>query len=124
MLSVRFDMTDKGLTTRLETFDDKVDDAVHAVMKYQGIAAKSYMQTTAPWQDRTGNARQGLSYAITWQPKKLHEIRLWHRMTYGIFLETRWAGKFAIILPTIQRFGPDTMRMLNGLFGRLGGGGL
>lgn len=123
MLNIRFDITDHGLTSRLETFGEKVDGQIHAVMKYQGIAGKSWMQTNAPWTDRTGNARQGLSYAIGWVPEKSHEIRFWHRMSYGIFLETRWAGRFAIIGPALQKFGPETMRMLSGLFARLGPGG-
>ena len=124
MLKIRYDLTDHGLIKRTETFGEMVDEKIHAVMKYQGIAGKSYMQQNAPWTDRTGNARAGLSYAVGWVPQKSHEIRFWHRMSYGVFLETRWSGRFAIILPTIQRFGPATFRMLNGLFGRLGGGGL
>ena len=80
------------------------------------------MKTTAPWTDRTGNARSGLSSKVDWVPKKLHAIHLFHRVPYGIFLEVRWAGRFAVILPTIRQFGPDTMRLLSKLFARLGGG--
>lgn len=121
---MRFEITDHGLTTRLETFPELVDDKVHAVMKYQAIKGKAHMQTAAPWTDRTGNARAGLSYAVEWQPQKLHAIKFWHRVTYGVFLETMQAGRFSIILPTIQIFGPDTMRMLNGLLARLKSGGV
>jgi hypothetical protein len=124
VLRIVVDITDHGLISRLQTFEEAVDEKIHAVMKYQGIAGKSYMQRTAPWTDRTGNARQGLSYAVSWNKGKSHEIRFWHRMSYGILLETRWAGRYAIILPTIQKFGPETMRMLSGLFARLNGGGL
>lgn len=121
-----FDWVDTGngavMRHRLQTLDEALGEKIHAVMEYQGGKAESHMKTSAPWRDRTGNARAGLSHTVMWHDKT-HEIRLFHKMRYGIFLETRWAGRFAIILPTIQKFGPDTMRMLQGLFGRLGGGG-
>jgi len=105
----------------IEQLDDKVDGYIHAVMIRQSAKAKSYMQQNAPWTDQTGNARNGLSATTQWTPKKSHSTTLFHRMSYGIFLETRWAGKYAIILPTIQKFGPDTMRVLEKMFSKLGG---
>lgn len=103
--------------------DDRIDGYIHAVVDYQSTKALSYMKTNARWKDRTGNARNGLSVEVGWVPMKSHSIRLFHRMWYGIFLETRWAGRYAIILPTIQVFGPDTMRLLQSLFRRLKTGG-
>ena len=99
---------------------------MHAIFEYQATKALGYMKTTAPWTDRTGNARSGLGADVEWIPLSLHKMRLFHRMWYGIFLETRWAGKYAIILPTIQKFGPDTMRLLDKLLARIGasGGGM
>lgn len=113
----------RNLSRNLKDLPDQVDGYVHAVMEYQATKALGHMKTTAPWTDRTGNARNGLSSAVEWQPKKLHAIRLFHRVTYGIFLEVRWAGRYAIIGPTIQKFGPDTMRLLDKMFRRLGTGG-
>lgn len=102
---------------------DRVDGMVHAIMDYQSTKALSYMKVNAKWTDRTGNARNGLGTEVGWIPRVSHSIRLFHRMWYGIFLEVRWAGKYAIILPTIQQFGPDTMRLLEKLFRKLNGGG-
>jgi hypothetical protein len=119
-ITVKFD--DRILGKNLATLSEKVDGQIHAVMSYQATKAESHMRTTAPWTDRTGNARSGLSTDVGWVPGKSHSINLFHRVPYGIFLETRWAGKFAVILPTIQQFGPDTMRLLSRLFSKLGGG--
>lgn len=114
----------KSLGRNIETLPAKVDGYIHAVMTYQSVKAVGYMKTTAKWTDRTGNARGGLSTAVVWEPMKLHAIRLFHRVPYGIFLEVRWAGKYAIILPTIRKFGPDTMRLLGKMFKQLGSGGV
>ena len=114
------DFDSKTLGRNLESFSPKVDGMIHAVMAYQATAAEAHMKTTAPWRDRTGNARSGLSAVVLWTPMVSHMIRLFHRVPYGIFLEVRWAGRYAIILPTIQRFGPDTMRLMQKLFNRIG----
>lgn len=119
--TLKFDR--RNLSRNIERLPEQVDGYIHAVMEYQATKALAHMKTTAPWTDRTGNARNGLGSAVEWEPRKSHAIRLFHRMWYGIFLETRWAGKYAIILPTIQKFAPDTMRLLEKMFRRLGTGG-
>lgn len=112
------------LGRNLKELPAQVDGMIHAVMDYQSGKALSHMKTTAPWTDRTGNARSGLGTEVDWVPMQRHAIRLFHRVTYGIFLETRWGGRYAIILPTIEKFGPDTMRLLQKLFRKLKTGGL
>lgn len=119
-VTVKFDT--RSLGRSLETLPDRIDGQIHAVMVYQSIKALGHMKTTAPWTDRTGNARNGLGSDVGWIARKSHQIKLFHRMPYGIFLETRWAGRYAIIRPTIELFGPDTMRLLEKLFRRLGRG--
>lgn len=122
-ISFSLEINSQTLRRNINELPEKVDGAIHAVMVYQSGHAVSYMKTNAKWTDRTGNARNGLDSAVLWNPGVSHAIRLFHRMWYGVFLESRWAGKYAIILPTIQRFGPDTMSMLQHLFRRLGSGG-
>ena len=120
-LSARLDFNANNLGRNVKALPDKVDGYIHTIVVRQSISALAYMKVNAKWTDRTGNARNGLGAEVIWKPKELHAIRLFHRMWYGIFLETRWAGRFAIILPTIQKFGPDTMRMFDRLFQKLGG---
>lgn len=121
-ISARLDFNANNLGRNINKLPEKVDGYIHTVMVRQSISAVAYMKVNARWTDRTGNARNGLSTEVEWKPKELHAIRLFHRMWYGIFLETRWAGRYAIILPTIQKFGPETMQLLDRLFRKLGGG--
>lgn len=67
-----------------------------------------YMKANAPWEDRTGDARAGLQGAVVWNSEESFTVFLGHgdEIFYGIWLEVRWGGKYAIIVPTIQHFMP------------------
>lgn len=119
MLRGSFEFKDDRLRRELEEIGPKVDGYIHAVFEYQGSKALTHAKTNAPWTDRTGNARAGLGVDIGWVPMESHSLTLFHRMPYGIFLETRWGGRYAIILPTIRLFGRDTMRLLNKLLAKI-----
>lgn len=123
MLRGSFTIDDRRYRRALQEFGPKVDGYIHATMDYQSGKMLTHAKVNAKWRDRTGNARSGLSTEVGWQPMVSHSITLFHRVTYGIFLETRWAGKYAIILPTIQLFGRDTMKLLSKLFRKLNTGG-
>jgi hypothetical protein len=68
----------------------------------------AWAKENAPWEDRTTDARNGLQGHVVWTDKEHFTIFLGHGpdIYYGIWLEVRWGGKFAIILPTIQHFAP------------------
>ena len=100
-----------GMTPRLEA-------GLYGVMKMHDGNVQSYARNNAPWTDRTGNARNGL-FAEAFQDTKGYGIVLYHTMPYGIFLETRWSGRYAIIAPTIQVYGPRVMQTVNKLLARI-----
>lgn len=119
---LKFD--DTTLKRNLADVSDRVDTYIAASVSYSSDRTVAYAKETAPWRDRTGNARSGLRAEIEWIPKVSHSIYLFHTMSYGIWLEIRWAGKYAVILPTLKVQGPATMVLLSGLFSRLKAGGL
>lgn len=71
---------------------------------------RSWAQANAPWTDRTGDARQRLMTRVRMEGAKL-VIILFHQMTYGIWLEVKHNGRWAIIMKTIDRFYPEVMRL-------------
>jgi hypothetical protein len=112
---------------RLLAYVGKVQEALVKIAKYFEPVLEAYAKANAPWTDRTANARQGLrAYIGTDAPagypssqqlaKDVVELFLSHGMYYGIFLETRFAGQFAIIYPTLQQHAPDVQRMLREVF--------
>ena len=65
--------------------------------------AEAKAKQDAPWQDRTGNARQGLRGTSGWEGETL-KIRLSHSMEYGPYLELCNDGKYAILEKTLNSF--------------------
>lgn len=55
----------------------------------------------APWRDRTGNARNGLTGSVAVSRNEV-KIALGHSVDYGVFLELARDGKYAILKPTLD----------------------
>lgn len=119
----------------LKNSPEKMRRRITAVCEYNANDAQNKMRTGARWVDRTGNARQGLfakaggggrergagGRFVSGGSKSAYYIVLYHTVPYGIWLEVKWNGKYAIILPTLQATGRNVMQDLNGLLQRRGG---
>ncbi len=81
---------------------------VRALLEWYAEYAENYMKDNAPWEDRTGAARDGLSADVRGSVTA-PELVLYHTVSYGVWLEIRWNGRYAIIGPTIDALGPDIM---------------
>ena len=104
------------LSGSLKRFPAKTERAIVAAIEYNATAAEAYARTNAPWKDQTSNARNGLFTVTQHIPFKTHRIIVAHTVPYGIWLEIRWAGKYRIIIPTVQKTGKDVMSTLTKLF--------
>lgn len=97
-----FDSLSPGLKRLLPQVDAGVDLAFDH-MKDQ---AETFARTNAPWVDRTGNARNGLFAVHNKTPMVEHRLVIYHTMPYGLWLEIRWSGRYAIIGPTMFHVSP------------------
>lgn len=82
---------------------------------------EAWAKQNAPWTDRTGDARERL-HATVEETGPIGTIVLAHGVEYGLQLEIRNGGAYAIIAPAIDMFAPivmrDLQRMMNlGLVG-------
>lgn len=93
------------LTARLNRIGPEVKRAMVAAAHYSATHAEGYMKDNAPWTDRTGAARNGLGAQVVVSTNKV-AIVLYHSVPYGVWLELRWDGKYAIIEPTMATVGP------------------
>lgn len=111
------------LTPRMAMFVVTANFAISHAMDDLTKEVEEWMKENAPWEDQTGAAREGLTAKKISSGFK-QEIYLYHTVDYGIWLEVRWNGKYAIIVPALEHF--DTMMsshftgMLNGLTWRSG----
>jgi hypothetical protein len=82
-----------------------------AIVRGMAKEVQDYAQSEAPWEDRTGDARDGLTAQAKFSFTK-YTIVLFHTVDYGIWLEVRWNGRYAIIMPTIETKGHELMGRL------------
>lgn len=74
---------------------------------------EEYAKANAPWTDRTGDARQGLTARVYEEFGEI-VLELAHSVDYGYWLELIQNGRFAIIMPTLEVLGPQIIREAGG----------
>jgi hypothetical protein len=104
-------ITRDTLTPSLDRFNDDVQDAIRMVLEYWATRAVTQMRQNARWVDRTSNARNGLA-ARTFITENEGTLVLFHTMPYGIWLEVRFSGQYAIIGPTLNDIAPKILQMV------------
>jgi hypothetical protein len=106
------------LQSGLSRGQERTMRAAEIIAQRDAPEIENYMKINAPWTDRTGNARNGLA-ARAYRDRDEVGIVLFHQVDYGIYLEIRFDGKFAIIQPTIDAMGPKVMRDFERLLDRI-----
>lgn len=81
---------------------------------------EAYMKAEAPWEDRSGDARDGLTAEADQNDVKGNlGVVLAHGVDYGVYLEFKYGGRDAIIIPTMEVMGPQLMARIGGLLDRV-----
>lgn len=95
----------------------KVADGCHEARK--SVADRlaedmvAYAKAYASWEDRSGDARNELhGLALDYPNEFISRAYLAHGVDYGIWLEVRWGGQFAIIARTIAAFGLNVTNLV------------
>lgn len=104
-------MFSDSLTPGLALYGAYMMKQIHRAMSAWGADATARMKENRPWQDRTGMAREGLGWALE-EDMVRPTLTLFHSVTYGEWLEVRWNGEYAIIMPTIESFGPELINYI------------
>lgn len=126
-MSFEWKVSPKVIADGLEQYGRKALVAVQAVANYWGQSIQDEARQNAVWEDRTGNARGGLFFAVDGfglgtitgevSPEAKSEmsdvaiesgssetliITLAHTVFYGKFLELKNGGRYAIVMSTIE----------------------
>lgn len=109
--------TDQQMMQRMAQYGASIKQVLKQIAQFWAARLESYAKQHAPWTDRTANARQSLHTWIEELSRDTVRLYLSHGMDYGIQLETRFAGRYAIIWPTLEAHLPAISRMLQGVFG-------
>lgn len=87
--------------------------AVMARMEEGAQEVEAYAKFNAPWTDQTGMAREGL-FTQVYEDGGDIVLELAHSVDYGIWLELKNDGEYAIILPTLEALGPKIVHQSGG----------
>ena len=81
---------------------NRVEAVTQIAQKSIAPRLEQYAKSNRPWTDRTGNARRGLTgYAYRTTDELVLGIA--HSVYYGKYLELGYAGRFAILHPTMEQ---------------------
>jgi hypothetical protein len=109
---------DGTLFKGLANFEFKTGDGVIDAAQKFAAELVDYARTHAPWEDDTGDARRGLSAEGVADNDEI-SMYLTHTVEYGIYLEVRNSGRFAIIIPTIEAMGPKIYNNMRDMCGEI-----
>ena len=75
---------------------------------------EAWMKQMAPWTDRTGNLRASLFAAVE---ELVNEIAIYidYGLQYGVYLEFKNAGHYAIIAPALDYWSPQVWKAVKAL---------
>ena len=111
-------------TPPTEAFEEAYTAYIKAVRRgVKAIADKwapfiqNWMRDNAPWTDRTGNARQALHTEVHDLTTEIY-LMMAHGVEYGIHLEIRNSGKYAIIAPAVDEFFNPIWKDVKAMMGR------
>jgi len=126
---------DRQVRQNMAAYGERAKQVKIRIAQYWAPQIETSARSNATWTDRTGNARQalrayysedvppkfGASEAVDYpSPVDLAQntvaVYLSHGMRYGLQLETRHQGRYAIIMNTLQSFYPRISQMLQNVF--------
>lgn len=98
-------------------YDGKNTKRIDAAVRKLANEMLEYAKTEAPWRDHPGeheDARDNLQVAVIHDDKVGWQIYLGHgkNVYYGLWLEVRWGGKYAILAPTLHKFAPQMQQRI------------
>ena len=96
---------------RLQQIDPLVRRAMAAAATKVAPEGEAWMKANAKWRDQTGNARNGLGGSAKISSDSVAVV-FYHSVPYGIWLEVRWDGRYAIIMPAVERFAPRMLELV------------
>jgi type II secretory pathway component PulM len=89
-----------------EAYIAAIRRAVLAIAQRRAPEIEAWMKANAVWTDRTGNARQTLNTDAQQVAIDMIRIFLAGGVDYQVYLELSNAGRFAIIGPALDHWGP------------------
>ncbi|WPH57968.1 hypothetical protein SEA_LUCKYLEO_19 [Gordonia phage LuckyLeo] len=117
-MGAKFKYRDGEIRRRAKELDRKLDNAIELIIDVGAARGEVHMKNNAPWTDRTGAARSGLT-TMTHHEDEKSTVVFAHSVDYGIWLEVKNDGEYEVIMPSVVHTGKEIMADFDKLFRRL-----
>jgi hypothetical protein len=98
-----------------EAYAEACLQALRDLAQHYAALIEAWMKTNGSWTDRTGAARQGLAAEVS-ELVNGAVLAFGHTEDHGFWLEVKNNGRFAIVAPALDVFGPLIMADLQKIF--------
>lgn len=112
-MSFRFDWVvspDVAFEQMTTAYINRIRQGVRRIAHRRAVEIEEWMKANHLWENRTGAAEAGLEAYVEQMSLDMVDIILEHGVDYGIFLELANGGRFQIIAPAIDYWGPIIWR--------------
>ena len=93
----------------LRNYDQRYKATVRLALARQAEIITARLKAEHPWQNQTGAAEQGLRCGVL-EDDNTFRVRAAHGVPYGIFLETKHQGRYAVLQPVMRSQWPLALR--------------
>jgi hypothetical protein len=115
-VAIRSESLDELLFYGTWNYTHDLRNAVYTILEKSLGEITAWMRENAPWTDQTGDARASLRAEMNSLPHEFAQEILLHyaddSVFYAWYLETKNAGKYQIILPTMDRFAAEMLERI------------
>jgi hypothetical protein len=108
------------LVQLVDNYVNRIHGDIVALARRRAPQIARWMQTNAPWNDQTGNARRDLFSEVVEASRDLVVLLLSHGpdIYYGVYLEFKFAGRDSILAPALDHWAPILWRDVRALVRR------
>ena len=105
-INVRWQRPPQEIQRNIARYAGQIRGGLLALAQEIAEDAEAEMESDAPWTNRTGDARRELFSTAVQVNQELIRLYLSHGpdIFYGVFLELKNAGRFAIVGPTWEKY--------------------
>lgn len=105
------------LVDTVDKYNEDLNAGVLALLQGYAEKIQAEMKAYAPWHDVTGEARARLAAFVEETAGQFTLVAM-QGVSYGIYLELKNAGRYAIVGPTMERYQGLIMQDLRRLMGK------
>lgn len=106
------------MVDNINVTEERVLTAVEMLARTRAPQYTAQMQRNRPWTDITGEAKRRMNVQVSRPEPSVVRMTFAHGVFYGVFLELANQRVWGVVIPTMNRAGPEMMDSMSNIMGR------